>query len=255
MSLLTQIQMFFKVKTTAALDSLEDPRQTLEYAYQRQQDMLRRVKAGLIDVAASRRHIEFQARKLRERLPVLDDQAKRALAAGREDLARVALQRKQTCLAELAGLDKQAAEVAEEERKLTLAEQQYALRVDAFRTRRDSLSARYTAAEAQVRISETLGGVSSESASLGSALEHAEEKIDRMQARASAVAALIENGALVVPGGDDPIERELRDLASGQAVEDELAALKAQAAKQPGAASASDAGASQQAITRKESLP
>ena len=241
MSILTQIQMVFKVKTSAALDSMEDPRQTLEYAYQRQQEMLRKVKSGLIDVATSRRHLEFQAKKLRDRLPVLDDQAKRTLAAGREDLARVALQRKQICLTELAGLDKQALDVADEERKLTTAEQQFALRVDAFRTRRDSLAARYTAAEAQVRISETLGGVSSESASLGSALERAEEKIDRMQARASAVAALIENGALASPGGDDPIERELRNLAASQAVEAELAALKQQVAGDaPVGAAASD---------------
>ena len=227
MSFITQIQMFFKIKTNAALDQLEDPRQTLEYAYTRQQEMLRKVKQGLIEVATSRRQIEYQARKLRERLPQLDDQAGRALAAGREDLARLALQRKQTCLAELTQLEQQAAETAEEERKLTAAEQQFALRVEAFRTRRDSLSARYTAAEAQISINESLSGVSNESTSLGSAIERAESKIERMQARASAIDALIENGALIPPGCGDPIERELSEMAAGQAVEQELAALKA----------------------------
>lgn len=227
MSIVTQIQMFFKIKTNAALDEMEDPRQTMEYAYARQQEMLRKVKQGLIEVATARRQIEFQARKLRERLPQLDDQASRALAAGREDLARIALQRKQTCLAELTQLEQQAAETAQEERKLTSAEQQFALRVEAFRTRRDSLSARYSAAEAQVGINESLSGVSNESASLGSAIERAEAKIERMQARASAIDALIENGSLVPPGGGDPIERELSQLAASQAVEQELAALKA----------------------------
>jgi len=227
MSIITQIQMFFKIKTEAALDQMEDPRQTLEYAYNRQQEMLRKVKQGLIEVATARRQIEFQVKKLRERLPQLDDQAARALAAGREDLARVALQRKQTCLTELAQLEQQAGETAAEERKLTAAEQQFAMRVDAFRTRRDSLSARYTAAQAQVGISESLSGVSSESASLGDAIERAESKIERMQARASAIDALIGNGALISPVGEDPVERELRDLAASQAVEQELAALKA----------------------------
>ena len=180
MSIITQIQMLFKIKTDAALDQLEDPRQTLEYAYNRQQDMLRKVKQGLIEVATSRRQIEFQVKKLRERLPQLDDQAGRALAAGREDLARLALQRKQTCLTELTQLEQQAAETAEEERKLSAAEQQFALRVDAFRTRRDSLAARYTAAEAQVHINESLSGVSNETSSLGNAIERAENKIERM---------------------------------------------------------------------------
>jgi phage shock protein A len=227
MSIITQIQMFFRIKTNAALDQMEDPRQTLEYAYTRQQEMLRKVKQGLIEVATARRQIEFQVKKLRERLPLLDDQAARALTAGREDLARLALQRKQTCLAELTQLEQQAHETAEEERKLTTAEQQFALRVDAFRTRRDSLSARYTAAEAQVGINESLSGVSNESASLGDAIERAESKIERMQARASAIDALIENGALTPPGGGDPIERELNQLAASQAVEQDLAALKA----------------------------
>jgi phage shock protein A len=227
MSILTQIQMFFKVKTNAILDEAEDPRQTLEYAYTRQNEMLRKVKQGLIEVATARRQIEFQAKKLRERLPQLDDQAARALAAGREDLARLALQRKQTCLAELAQLDQQAAETAEEERKLTTAEQQFALRVEAFRTRRDSLSARYTAAQAQVGINESLSGMSNDSGSLGEAIERAESKIERMQARASAIDALLSNGSLIAPGGGDPIERELSQLAAGHAVEQELAALKA----------------------------
>jgi phage shock protein A len=188
--------------------------------------MLRKVKQGLVDVATARRQIEFQAKKLRERLPLLDDQARRALAAGREDLARAALERKQTCLAELTQLEKQAEETASEERKLNVAEQQFAARVDVFRTRRDTLSARYTAAEAQVRINESLSGVSGESASLGDAIARAEQKIERMQARASAIDALIENGTFNLPGGD-PIEQELNKLAASQLVDDELAKLKA----------------------------
>jgi phage shock protein A len=240
MSIITQIQMFFKIKTNAALDQMEDPLQTLEYAYTRQQEMLRKVKHGLIEVATARRQIEFQAKKLRERLPQLDDQAACALSAGREDLARLALQRKQTCLIELTQLEQQASETAVEERKLTAAEQQFALRVDAFRTRRDSLSARYTAAEAQVNINESLSGVSNESNSLGSAIERAEQKIGKMQARASAIDALIENGALVPLGGGDPIEQELSQIAASQTVESELAALKAKInppVKEPAAAS------------------
>ncbi len=227
MSILAQIQMFFRVKTSSALDAMEDPRQTLEYAYTRQQEMLRKVKQGLIEVATSRRQVEFQAKKLRERLPVLDDQAQRALAAGREDLARMALQRKQTCITELAGLDQQAADIAEEERKLTAAERQFSTQVDSFRTRRDALSARYTAAEAQVHITESLSGLSKDSESLGGSIERAEEKISRMQARASAIDALMENGALNPIGGGDAIERELGQLSANRAVDDELAALKA----------------------------
>lgn len=228
MNLFTRLQVFISSKTNAALDRAEDPRQTLDYAYGRQQELLHKVKRGLIEVATSRRQLELQAKRLRERVPQFEEQARRALAAGREDLARLALQRKQTCLTELAGLERQLAETTEEEGKLTVAQGQFASRVETFRARRETLTARYTAAEAQVRVHEALSGISGESAALGSALERTESKINRMQARATALDALIENGALTPPDGEDPLERELRDLAAAGAVEDELAQLKAQ---------------------------
>lgn len=228
MNIFTRIRIFFSSKTNAALDRVEDPRDTLNYGYARQRELQQKVKQGLIEVATSRRQLEAQAEKLKARVPQLEEQAQRALASGREDLARMALQRKQTCLAELSRLETQLAEVAEEERKLTLAEQQFAQRLDRFRTRRSALSAQYTAAEAQVRIHEALGSVSDESAELGMALERAEEKITRMQARASALDALIDNGSLTPLGGEDTVERELQELAATKAVEEELAALKSQ---------------------------
>ena len=228
MNIFTRIRTIISAKTNAALDAVEDPRDTMAYGYARQRELLREVKLGLIEVATSRRQLDAQAKKLRERVPELEAQAKRALQSGREDLARMALQRKQTCLVELVRLEKQLDEVAEEERKLTLAEQQFAQRVDMFRTRREAMSAQYTAAEAQVRIHEALGSVSGEAAELGMALERAEEKISRMRARATALDALIENGSLTPIGGDDTVERELQELAASRAVEDELAALKNQ---------------------------
>ena len=229
MNIFIRIRTIIRAKTSAALDAVEDPRDAMADGYARQRELLRKVKLGLIEVATSRRQLDAQAKKLQARVPELEAQAKRALETGREDLARMALQRKQTCLTELSRLEKQLAEVAEEERKLTLAEQQFAQRVDTFRTRREAMSAQYTAAEAQVRISEALGSVSGEAAELGMALERAEEKITRMQARALALDALIENGSLTPIGGDDTVERELQELSASRAVDDELAAMKAMA--------------------------
>jgi phage shock protein A len=80
-----------------------------------------------------------------------------------------------------------------------------------------------------VQVNEALSGVGDEFAELGMALGRAEEKIERMQARASAIDSLIDSGSFALPGGGgDLVERELRELAAGQAVEDELIALKAQ---------------------------
>jgi phage shock protein A len=227
MSLWKRVRLLLTVKASGALDEMEDPRQTIEYAYWQQVELLRKVRQGLVEVATGKVGLDRQCSRLRSRVPQLEDQAKRALEAGREDLARLALERKQAALAELEGLDQQVKDVAEDERKLVLAERRMANAVEEFRTRRQVVSARYTAATAQVRANEALTGVSEELAELWQALERAEDKTARMQVRASAIDALVESGVLALPGViGDQVERELRQLALRRAVDDELARLK-----------------------------
>lgn len=231
MGLITRIQLLLGMKTNAALDRVEDPREIMDYAYQQQQELLRKVKVGLIDVATSKQQLSRQARELRAKVPQLDDQAKRAIVAKREDLARMALERKQTAVRELGDLERQIADVAADEHKLTTAQAQLAGRIEQFRTHKDVTSARYTAAQAQVRVNEALGGVGGELAELSMALGRAEEKTQRMISRASAIDALISSGALAMPLGSDHIENELIKATMESNVESELAALKAQVAQ------------------------
>lgn len=228
MGIWTRIKMLFKMKVSSTLDDAEDPREVMDYAYGQQQEFLRKVKQGLVEVATAKHQLEGQVRRQRARIPQLEDQAARAVAADREDLARVALQRKQVVLVELAGLEEQLAEVTEEERRLIVAEQQIAARIEEFRTHREVMSARYSAAEAKVRINESLTGVSGELGELSMALGRAEEKTQHMLARASALDSLIEGGALEpTMGSGDLVEMELYKLESQNAVEAELAALRA----------------------------
>jgi phage shock protein A len=223
----SRIALFFNVKTSAALDQVEDPREILDYAYGQQQFHLRTVKRGLIEVAAARRQLERQSERLRARASRLEDQARRALRSHREDLARTALGRKQSTLAEIRALEEQLAEMAREEARLTLADQQMVQRVERFRVHRTVASARYAAAEAQVTVGEALAGiVGDEELELSLAVERSEEKIDRMHARAVAIDALTESGALLQAPGEDPLERELNEVTNAEAVEAELAALR-----------------------------
>lgn len=227
MGLWSRIMMIFKMKTDAVLDKAEDPRQVLDYALAQQQELHRKVRQGLVEVATSKHQLMGQSQKMRSRVPQLEEQARRAMAASREDLARIALERKQTSLAEMERFDHQLASVEAEERKLTLAEQQLAARIEDFRNRRSSIAARYTAAEAQVRVNEAISGVSNDFAELSQALGRIEERTEQMQARASAIDALIESGSLATPiGGGDLVERELKQIEASKSIEDELAALR-----------------------------
>ena len=229
MNIWSRILLVFRINANAALDQAEDPRKVLDYALTEQEALLRTVKQGLVEVVTAKHQLQRQATALRARVPDLEHQARKALEVGREDLARVALERKHAAVIQLEALERHLTEAAAEERRLTVAEQGFAARIEEFRTRRRVISARYGAAEAQVRVGEALSGVSGELAELGLAVGRAEERTERLQARAAAIDGLLAGGTLAMPLGGDPLEREIGQLTMGQAVDAELAALRTQA--------------------------
>lgn len=228
MGLLSRFLLLVRIKGKVVFDRAENPIEVLSYADEQQQELLRRVKQGFIEIAISKRQLQQQVKKLDERIPRIDDQARRAFSTDREDLTRIALGRKQKALAELESLEAQVVEVGDEEQRLVRAEQKLSVRIEEFRKHRQTLTARYTAAEAQVRVNEALGGVTKEFTELGMALGRTQEKIGRMLAHASAIDGLVESGVLSLPTVEgDIVERELREVADREAVDEELKALQA----------------------------
>jgi phage shock protein A len=230
MSLMKRMSLIFRSKANKALDRAEDPRETLDYSYQRQVELLAKVRRGVADVATSRKRVELQVAQLEQQEAKLTDQAKKALSMGREDLAREALTRKSGLTGQVSDLRMQQAQLQQEEEKLTVASQRLQAKVESFRTRKETIKATYTAAEAQTRINEAFSGISEEMGDVGMAVQRAEDKTAQMQARAGAVDELIASGALddasAIGQGDD-IARELQAMSSQSDVESELAALKA----------------------------
>jgi phage shock protein A len=235
MSLWSRFALIFKSKASKALDRAEDPRETLDYSYQRQLDLLAKVRRGVADVATSRKRVELQVNQLNQQAGKLQEQAQKAIGLGREDLAREALTRKSGLTTQISDLQAQRDSLQAEEEKLTLAQQRLQARVEAFRTRKETIKATYTAAEAQTKISEAVTGISDEFGDVGAAVQRAEDKTAQLQARAGAVDELIASGALddvtALDRGDD-IARELEAMSSGSEVEAELARLKGRASGQ-----------------------
>src|SRR5438445_8560687 len=230
MSLLTRLRLLFNTEMSSALDRAEDPRQVLDYAYNQQQELLIRLRRGLVDVATSKQQLEHQAQRLQNRIPQLDDQARRAVTAGRDDLARVAIERRWLALNEVEGLGKQIAEVEADKQRLAGQERTLQVRIEQFRTHREVVSARYTAAEAEVRLKESLAGVSGELAELGMAVGRAEEKAERLQARAKAIDTLVDLGAFPAVGGGDFVEAELLHITLSKEIDDQLEKIKSEVA-------------------------
>src|SRR5271170_5899421 len=228
MGVMKRVSLVFKAKANRALDKMEDPRETLDYSYQRQLELLTKVSRGVADVATSRKRVELQMNQLNQQANKLQDQARKALSVGREDLAREALGRKASAQSQLDELATQYAQLQAEEEKLTLASQRLQTQVDAFRTRKETIKATYTAAEAQTRINEAFSGISEEMGDIGLAIQRAEDKTAQMQARAGAIDELLASGALEnhVGGTPDYIQAELDKLGATTGVESELEAMR-----------------------------
>jgi len=228
MGMLSRMSTIVKSKMNRILDSAEDPNETLDFAYEKQLEMLRGVKRGVVDMVAAKRRIQQQASTVQANVERLGEQAGQALNAGREDLARLALQRKQAAMIELQGLDEQIAGMELEQEKLTAAEQRLSAKVTAFRTKKEIIKAQYTAAQAQVRIGSALSGLSEEMGDVSLAVERAETKTENLRSRAGAIDELAQLGVLDdFSGSQDPLSKELEAITSAQGVDDELAALKA----------------------------
>jgi phage shock protein A len=229
MGVMKRVQLVFRAKANKALDRIEDPRETLDYSYQQQLELLQKVRRGVADVATSRKRLELQVNQLQQSADKLTRQAQDALASGREDLAREALQRKAGISAQLNDLQVQYASLQGEEEKLTGAAQRLQAKVDAFRTKKETIKATYTAAEAQTRISEAFTGISEEMGDVGLAIQRAEDKTEQMKARAGAIDELMASGALedMVAGPRDDIQAELDRMGASSGVDRELEQMKA----------------------------
>jgi phage shock protein A len=228
----SRLAQLFRVKANKVLDRAEDPREVLDYSYERQLELLTKVRRGVADVATSRKRLEIQITQLRQSADRLEAQARESVSVGREDLAREALTRRSAALTQLSSISAQHESLQAEEEKLTASAQRLQARIEAFRTRKETIKASYTAAEAQTRIGEAVSGISEEMGDVGLAMQRAEDKTAQMQARAGALDELLASGALddaTLPAGRDDIQAALDAARTDTDIDRELAALRANA--------------------------
>ena len=229
MGLFQRAHTIIQAKANKALDAAERPDEMLDLSYEQMLDQITQVKRGLVAITGSRKQIELQEQQLQHTVDHLQEQAKAALAQGREELAREALSRKAAAQTQMDGMEPQRQQLAEEQEKLeqTLAALQQ--RVNTFRTQKEVLKAQYSAAKAESDIGETATGISRSFGDTGADIQRAQDKIATMQARADAVDELLQSGVLEDVGGDtDDIQQELDEAGTNAQVDRELAALKAE---------------------------
>jgi phage shock protein A len=227
--LMSRASAIVKAKFSKLLDRAEDPTETLDYSYEQQLQLLQNVKRGVADVVTAKKRLQLQTDQLEQSVVKLETQARQALGAGREDLARQALERKSAVQQQLQGLDQQVQGLEAQQEKLVASEKQLQAKVHAFRSQKEVIKAQYSAAEAQVRIGEAATGIGEQMADTGLAIQRAKDKTEQMQARANAIEELTEAGTLEDFTSDQTqLDRELAQLSSSSQVDSELAQMKAE---------------------------
>jgi phage shock protein A len=234
MSLFQRAHDIVASKANKALDAAENPNEMLDYSYEQMLDQITKVRRALVDITASKKQLELQQQQLQHSVDHLNDQAKAALAAGREDLAREALSRKAAAQQEIDGMAPQHDQLVDEEQKMEQTLSVLQDRVNHFRSQKEVMKAQYTAAAAESSVNEDAAGISRSFSDSGAALQRAQDKIAIMQARAQATDELLQSGVLEDVGGDtDDIQHELDQAGANAEVDKELAALKTEIASTP----------------------
>lgn len=229
MGLTNRITTLFKQKVNTLLDKYEDPKEALDYSYQKQIETLNKLRRSIAEVVTAKKRLEMQKTKLMENIRTLEEQSRRAMDQDREDLAKLALERKNANILQLQDLDKQITDMQTQQDRLDQTEKRLLTKVEEFRSKKEVIKAQYTAAQAQVRIKENLTGISEEMADVGVAMNTAEDKTAQMKAKAQALDEMIGSGVLTdYTSNKDDIENELEKITVKCSVDEELAKLKAE---------------------------
>jgi phage shock protein A len=235
--LMSRASTVIRAKFSKLLDRAENPTETLDYSYEQMLQQLQNVKRGVADVVTAKKRLELQTTQLEQNVVKLETQARQALGAGREDLARQALERKAAVQQQLQGLDEQVKQLQGQQEKLVDSQQQLQTRIEAFRSQKEVIKAQYSAAEAQVRIGEAATGIGRGMQDTGLAIERAKEKTEQMQARASAIEELTAAGSLDdFTTSDSQLDRELASISASSQVDSDLERLKREVGSGDGAA-------------------
>jgi phage shock protein A len=231
MTVFSRVADILQAKTHKLLNQLEDPNETLDLSYEKMIAGLQQTKLHLADVVAQQKSLERQIEAAQQEAAKAEDDARLALQAGREDLAKAALAHKHSTLEKIQSLQEAHAAVLPQAQKLIETEKKLADRIEKFRLQKEVMKTSYTAAAAQVKVTQAMSGVGSSFNNVGDTLRRAEDKVSGMRAKADAMESLTESGVLSDPLDSRPKEeRELDALRVGSAIDSDLEKLKAELA-------------------------
>ncbi len=229
MGLLSRTFELFQANWNKLLNRVENPSDTLDLSYSKMLTSLQETKRHLADVVAEQRSLMRQIEVAQKDSDTAENDARMALSSGREDLAKAALGEKQAAQTKLASLQSAFEAIKEQSDKLVGYEKQLEQRIEQFRTQKEVMKSSFAAAQAQVKITESLTGIGDKLGGVGEAMRRSQDKIETMKNKADAMEGLMAAGVLKDPlDNRTTVQKELGAMRTDNAIDADLARLKAE---------------------------
>lgn len=221
MSIFQRLFRLGKANVNAAIDKMEDPVKVIDQVLRELDDDIEKVTAAVTTQMAVEKRFARELSEAEELIARRDSQARQALQAGNEELAREAIadKQRQSEKRDTLKISHDKAKAAADKLRAQLEDMK--AKVKEMKDQRSTLIAQAEAANAQQQINKTMSGVGSND--LASTFNRMEEKIKQMHDEADAAYELTNSDKSL----DEKFETAFKNQKS-VAVDDELAALKAE---------------------------
>lgn len=216
-----RISDIFKANINDLLDKAEDPEKMIKQMVIEMEEAVNKATTAVGSAIANEKMLEKQHVEKKKLAGEWQQRAVKAVNAGRDDLARQALEKKN--MFEKAATDLEGPLAEAQKTAVTMRSQldQLKVKLDEARVRQGTLIARHQAAQAKKQISSSLAGIGD---GAFANFDKYEQKVLKAESEAEAMSQLA--------GDTTSLDDEFKKLEAGSSVEDELALLKAAANKE-----------------------
>ena len=214
MGILDRIRTVLKSNITALISKAEDPEKMLNQLIMDMNEQLLEAKKQVAMSIADEKKLERQALENKTQGEDWEKKAMLAVKAGKDDLAKEALLRKQEYDGYAASFQKEYESQHASVEQLKDALRQLQAKIEEAGRKKNLLVARAKRAEAQKQIQQTMGSLSANSSF--DTFDRMAQKVDQVEAEAEALKELGEVTA------DQKLEDKFKELESSDASSDKL---------------------------------
>ncbi len=216
MGIFDRMSQLIRANVNDLLDRAEDPDKMIDQYIRDMGDNIRTAREQVAAMIAQQKELEADVLETARLASEWGAKAQRAVAAGKDDLAREALRRRRDSEGNAGIYEEQLRAQRDAVAKLKEQLRQLEAKYQSTLSQRDALVARQRRAEAQQQVASTISATVFQPLDPTSDLERMERKIRSTEAQAAAALEM----------GDESYEAQFRELDVDDDIELELAALK-----------------------------